>query len=79
MPRTADPYNWVLMSVLWLLPIVVLAAGAVAVAAALRETQEELDGVRQSLADYAEVATAVDALRADLDAARAAIGLGTHG
>jgi hypothetical protein len=67
------------MSVLWLLPIVVLAAGALAVAAALRGTQEELDGVRQSLADYAEVATAVDVLRADLDAARAAIGRRTHG
>jgi hypothetical protein len=66
------------MSVLWLLPIIVLAGGGLAVAAALRGTQEALDGVRRSLADYAEVATAVDALRADLDGARAAIGRGTH-
>jgi hypothetical protein len=66
------------MSVLWILPILVLAAGGLAVAAALRETQDELEGVRRSLADYAEVASALAALRVELDDTRAAIGRRTH-
>jgi cytochrome c-type biogenesis protein CcmH/NrfF len=59
--------------VLWIVPLLVLAAGAVLVAATLRKSTEATIGLRDECAQLAELRSAVDELRREAEDTRAAV------
>lgn len=58
------------MSALWVLPLVVLAVGAVAVAVAARRLAAEVAAATPALASLRDLSAEAAAVRADVDAAR---------
>ena len=61
------------MSVLWVASLVLLAAGAVLIAATLRKTAEATIGLRDECAQLDEVRSALADLRREADVTRAAV------
>ena len=61
------------MSVLWVLPLVVLAAGAVLISARIRTTAEATIALRDECARLEQLRLALDDLRDDADMTRDAI------
>jgi cytochrome c-type biogenesis protein CcmH/NrfF len=61
------------VSVLWVVPLVVLAAGAVLIAAKLRTTAEATIALQQECARIEELRTALDDVRSEADMTRAGI------
>ena len=61
------------MSVLWILPLVVLAAGAVLISAKLRTTAEATVALQQECARIDEVRSALADVRGEADVTRATL------
>jgi cytochrome c-type biogenesis protein CcmH/NrfF len=61
------------MSVLWVVPLIVLAAGAVLVGATLRRSTEATVGLRNECAQLEELRSALVDLRREADSTRAAV------
>jgi hypothetical protein len=58
------------VSTLWILPVLILAVGAVAIAAAVRQTADAVSELRTGLHAFLEVQQDVAGVRAELAAAR---------
>jgi cytochrome c-type biogenesis protein CcmH/NrfF len=58
------------MSLLWIVPVVVLGAGAVAILAVLRQTDEAVADLRAQLVRFGDVRMAMARVRADAAKAR---------
>ena len=61
------------MSVLWVVPLLIFAAGAILIAAQLRRTSVEMDAVRDECLRLGELNEALGDLRQTADVTRASV------